>query len=439
MPRSRRTRASQKEIDVPRRARAALLDEIEAALTRTRESVGELEANELASRLSAAIMAWAREHVPKVADELTARYGGEKTKQMRSKIKDDVGPEKTILKALPELKDDTDEEALAAVLVKALDLRFVPGATLPPLLRPLLAQRIDEELADEERSPEELSAMLVAQVDELAIAVGAPRLKADETRASCVQLAAQLQGWRVIEDLEAVVRATEDAVGIEWSGDVSGDQIDALTRGRELVRYEASETYRAGDVIRHPKLGKGIVVRTIGSSIEVQFASGIRRLAHRAQEASVDVTRPPSSFPRRIERDSAPPSLSGVEITRLPAAPYPDDDEEEEEDEEPSFALPRGSSSFDDEPESRATEPGRPSPLARALAPFLRTLVDRGELELAKGTTPESAAEQLADALGEMGADSARRDAIYEALIELDCVDELFVDERELARRLAEP
>src|SRR5262245_14152554 len=97
MARSRRTRAPKTtSIEVPRRSRAALLDEVEAALTRTRETTGELEVNELASRLSVGIEEWAREHAPRVADELHARFGGKRG----APTKDDVGPEKQILKAI---------------------------------------------------------------------------------------------------------------------------------------------------------------------------------------------------------------------------------------------------------------------------------------------------------------------------------------------------
>ena len=42
---------------------------------------------------------------------------------------------------------------------------------------------------------------------------------------------------------------------------------------------EASETFREGDMVSHPKFGEGEVLSCEGKVAEVKFADGIRKLA----------------------------------------------------------------------------------------------------------------------------------------------------------------
>jgi hypothetical protein len=44
--------------------------------------------------------------------------------------------------------------------------------------------------------------------------------------------------------------------------------------------YAASRTFAVGDVIEHPKFGRGTVVSRVAQRIEVEFPDGKHTLAH---------------------------------------------------------------------------------------------------------------------------------------------------------------
>jgi len=44
--------------------------------------------------------------------------------------------------------------------------------------------------------------------------------------------------------------------------------------------YAASRTFAVGDVIDHPKFGRGTVVSRLAQRIDVEFADGVHTLAH---------------------------------------------------------------------------------------------------------------------------------------------------------------
>ncbi len=380
---------------------------------------GSVDVHLLASRVAASIGPWAEEHA-----------GTPVLQAIRSRVGDEDALVKILAKAFARVKVDADEEALASKLESALELRFVAGAILPPLVRALLMREIAEGALKGKDTSEELAVELLARTDKLAKAVGASPIAKAEVRQARVALADRLRDLRGSYDSDALVRAVEDAVGIEWKGDVSADKIDSLVGKRACPAYDASGHYRPGDALRHPKLGVGIVVCSFDSAVQVQFASGTRKLAHRPSEAALDVTQPEPSR-RSVKKEEERPSYpDGFEIKRIPTAPFPEEEEEDEEEEDEPFILSR---LFGEE----SSSPRRLSPLAQALTPLLSALAEREELELSDDISFELAAERLADALGEMNAEP-RPDAIYEALLELDCVEEIYISESELARRMSE-
>jgi hypothetical protein len=77
-------------------------------------------------------------------------------------------------------------------------------------------------------------------------------------------------GWQVSSE-ERAKRASER----KWQKAVSG-----RPEG-ELIAYAANNSYQADDLVNHPTLGAGIVVRLVeGSKIEVLFRDGPRTLVH---------------------------------------------------------------------------------------------------------------------------------------------------------------
>ena len=96
-------------------------------------------------------------------------------------------------------------------------------------------------------------------------------------------------------DQPITLRATPREVAIARAqagtspGDIARALVDALSdlvpiawRAAEQVAqaYGASKTFAIGDVIDHPKFGRGSVVASLAKNIEVEFADGKRMLAH---------------------------------------------------------------------------------------------------------------------------------------------------------------
>lgn len=48
----------------------------------------------------------------------------------------------------------------------------------------------------------------------------------------------------------------------------------------DFKAYAINATYAQGDLLRHPKLGDGVVLSVEANKIEVLFESGPRKLAH---------------------------------------------------------------------------------------------------------------------------------------------------------------
>jgi hypothetical protein len=86
----------------------------------------------------------------------------------------------------------------------------------------------------------------------------------------------------------------------------------ALTAGREAKGYDPQRAYVAGDVVRHPSFGVGVVMLLPGPyKIEVAFQAGQKLLAHdRAVAAGVPALArpsPTSGDPRAVpDAPSAP-------------------------------------------------------------------------------------------------------------------------------------
>jgi len=86
----------------------------------------------------------------------------------------------------------------------------------------------------------------------------------------------------------AILRANEPRVGLT-PAKVVHSLVESLTELAQLAwrapeqavqPYGASKTFKVGDLIEHPKFGRGTVVAALAQKIDVEFADGKRALAH---------------------------------------------------------------------------------------------------------------------------------------------------------------
>jgi hypothetical protein len=86
----------------------------------------------------------------------------------------------------------------------------------------------------------------------------------------------------------AILRANEARVGLT-PAKVVHSLVESLTDLAQIVwrapeqpvqPYGASKTFKVGDLIEHPKFGRGTVVAALAQKIDVEFTDGKRALAH---------------------------------------------------------------------------------------------------------------------------------------------------------------
>jgi hypothetical protein len=69
--------------------------------------------------------------------------------------------------------------------------------------------------------------------------------------------------------LQSLLESLTDLVPIAWRAPV-----------QTAVPYAASRTFAVGDVIDHPKFGRGKVIAMAAKRIDVEFADGPHTLVH---------------------------------------------------------------------------------------------------------------------------------------------------------------
>jgi hypothetical protein len=69
--------------------------------------------------------------------------------------------------------------------------------------------------------------------------------------------------------LQSVLESLTDLLPIAWRAPA-----------QPALPYAASRTFAVGDVIDHPKFGRGKVIATVMKRIDVEFADGIHTLVH---------------------------------------------------------------------------------------------------------------------------------------------------------------
>jgi hypothetical protein len=146
-------------------------------------------------------------------------------------------------------------------------------------LKPSMVVRLDD-LSDGAGFGERVRATLrqVATLDDAAaraetyLVEPLAQLSLDPAWETSEQAPALLSGWGwQVSPEERAKRARER----KWQKTV-GDRADA-----NLVPYAASHTFAPDDLLAHPTLGPGLVIRVVdGSKVEVLFRDGTRTLIH---------------------------------------------------------------------------------------------------------------------------------------------------------------
>jgi len=83
-------------------------------------------------------------------------------------------------------------------------------------------------------------------------------------------------------DAAFVVAEALEALGVRTVAGGSAT-VDALARAVGELDYAPTTRFSVGDVVRHPKFGRGVVVALFETSVEIDFAGDRRRLAGRAR------------------------------------------------------------------------------------------------------------------------------------------------------------
>jgi len=179
--------------------------------------------------------------------------------------------------------DDTpaaiDDDELAAMVLDSLELsvRKIPRLDLPEALAALVERALEDTTVGS------------LDADALTRTIGAfasPVLARD--------VAARLRepaiGRGLLWYRDRLPRARVASIDLDWLVTLLGAVLVEPTRGiswkavgtRATASYAMSGHYRRGDVLAHPKLGTGIVVHELGTSVAVDFRDGRRKLRHRA-------------------------------------------------------------------------------------------------------------------------------------------------------------